>query len=82
MNSDHSDDASCVRPSILNYDMRSATDKEFNVSIRLAAVSSIKTLLTRRYIALEKWSAVLIDITDKALRKTDEEAKLLLLYLF
>ncbi|KAM3726191.1 Interferon-related developmental regulator [Dirofilaria immitis] len=52
-----------------------ATNK--NASIRLAAMDNIKTLLTERYVAmdLEKWTAILIDITDKALRKTDEEVE-------
>ncbi|VDP11756.1 unnamed protein product [Onchocerca flexuosa] len=49
-----------------------------NVSIRLAAMGNMKTLLTKRYIAvdLEKWTATLTDIIDKALRKTDEEVKI------
>lgn len=40
-------------------------------------MGNMKTLLTKRYIAvdLEKWIATLIDIIDKALRKTDEEVK-------
>lgn len=53
-----------------------ATNK--NISIRFAAMGNIKTLLTEKYIALdlEKWTATLIYITDKALRKTDKEAKI------
>ncbi|CAG9534157.1 unnamed protein product [Cercopithifilaria johnstoni] len=87
VNSDDSDDGSCVTHSDeedltdivtpsdqLDGFLDRATSK--NVSIRLAAVSNIEILLTRRYIALEKWAATLIDIIDKALRKTDEEAKI------
>ncbi|KAK6110526.1 Interferon-related developmental regulator (IFRD) family protein [Brugia pahangi] len=53
-----------------------ATNK--NISIRFAAMGNIKTLLTEKYIALdlEKWTTTLIYITDKALRKTDKEAKI------
>lgn len=39
-------------------------------------MGSIKKLLTKRYITLEKWTATLVDIIDRALRKTDEEAKI------
>ncbi|VDK81141.1 unnamed protein product [Litomosoides sigmodontis] len=96
VDSDDSDDASCITYSTLDYDTRSITDEEGltdtatpsdqldgfldratnkNILIRLDALGHIKTLLTKRYIALDKWTFTLIDITDKALRKTDEEAR-------
>uniref|UniRef100_A0A1I7VDR6 IFRD domain-containing protein n=1 Tax=Loa loa TaxID=7209 RepID=A0A1I7VDR6_LOALO len=98
VDSDDSDDASCITHLTMDFDTRSAVEEDLtdtvipsdqlygfldkatnkNVSIRLAAMGNIKTLLTERYIAvdLEKWISTLIDIIDKALRKTDEEAKI------
>uniref|UniRef100_A0A915PX93 Interferon-related developmental regulator N-terminal domain-containing protein n=1 Tax=Setaria digitata TaxID=48799 RepID=A0A915PX93_9BILA len=61
-------------------DKKSSMEKALHcsVSVRLAAMSNIRTLLSLRYVAadLEKWTTTLIAIIDKSLRKTEEEAKI------
>lgn len=54
--------------------LENATDK--NVSIRMAALDNLKIILTKHYMAdeIEKWKATIVDVIEKALRKTDEES--------
>lgn len=46
------------------------------MSIRLAAMDNIQLMLTKHCIAeeLDRWRTTIIDLIEKALRKTDEEA--------
>uniref|UniRef100_A0A914ZHN1 Interferon-related developmental regulator 1 n=1 Tax=Parascaris univalens TaxID=6257 RepID=A0A914ZHN1_PARUN len=66
-------DSSAVSTRLSDY-LDNATHK--NISIRLAAMDNIQLMLTKHCIAeeLDRWRTTVLDLIEKALRKTDEES--------